>query len=154
LAAASKVLKENMVPLVLAVLLLGAASGYFMFAPRPAPPAQPVLTAEAKEYLEKLALSDVEMEAADAQLNVSFLTIKGKITNNGSQSVNGVQVVCVFRDPSGQVLKRERVAIVGSRTGVLATGITKSFEVHFDDVPEAWNQVLPDLVIAEIKFGV
>jgi hypothetical protein len=141
------------IPMVLAVLLLGAAAGYFMYGPKPKPPAEPVLTAEAKAYLPHLALSDVEMEAADASLNVSFLTIKGKITNNGPKTVKVVQVVCVFRDPNGQMLKRERVVIVGSRTGELGTGATKNFELHFDDVPAGWNQVLPDLVIAEIQMS-
>jgi hypothetical protein len=141
------------IPIILAVLLLGAAAGYLMYAPPSKPPAAPVLTAEAKAYLDQLALSDVEMEAADASLNVSFLTIKGQIANNGPKTVSAVQGVCVFHDPNGQVLKRERVVIVGNRTGALTTGAKKAFEVHFDDVPAGWNQVLPDLVIAEIQMS-
>jgi hypothetical protein len=140
-------------PILLAVLLVGGAAAYLAFAPKPKAPAPPVLTAEAKAYLDQLALSDVDMEAADASMGVSFLTIKGKIANNGPKTVNVVQVVCVFRDPGGQVVKRERVVIVGSRTGPLATGAKKAFEVHFDDVPPGWNQVLPDLVIAEIQLS-
>jgi hypothetical protein len=51
------------------------------------------------------------------------------------------------------VVLRERVPIVGARMGGLAPGATKSFRLPFDTIPESWNQVLPELVIARIVFG-
>jgi hypothetical protein len=59
----------------------------------------------------------------------------------------------VFYDAYGQVVLRERVAIVRSRTGGLQPGETKSFRLPFDSIPESWNQAMPQLVIAQVLFG-
>jgi len=63
-----------------------------------------------------------------------------------------VEINCVFYDAYGQVVLRERVAVVGRRTGSLAPGGMKSFRLAFDNIPESWNQALPQLVIAQIVF--
>jgi len=64
-----------------------------------------------------------------------------------------VEINCVFYDPYGQLVLRERVTVVGRRTGPLAPGDKKSFRLAFDNIPESWNQQLPALVIAQIVFG-
>jgi hypothetical protein len=125
---------------------------YFTYGPKPKPSAPPVLTAEAKAYLVNLPLSDVSMEAAEAELKMSVTTIKGRIKNNGPRTVSSILVTCVFRDPYNQVIKREIVTLAGGRTGPLPPQSIKTFEVNFDNIPETWNQTMPDLVIAEIKF--
>jgi len=45
------------------------------------------------------------------------------------------------------------VPIVGDRMGSLAPGGKKNFRLAFDNIPESWNQGIPDLVIAGIIFG-
>jgi hypothetical protein len=117
------------------------------------PPAPTVLTAEAKQYVRNLQLSDVDMKAAESYMKQQVVEILGKITNNGSRTVNVVEINCIFYDAYGQVVLRERVAIVGHRTGSLAPGGKKSFRLAFDNIPESWNQALPQLVIAQIIFG-
>jgi hypothetical protein len=63
-------------------------------------------------------------------------------------------VTCVFRDYGEQVVKRERVPIVGGATGAepLDPGQAKNFRLPFDEIPDSWNQVMPTLVIAQIQF--
>ena len=56
-------------------------------------------------------------------------------------------------EQSGAISLRERVPIVGQKTGVVKPGETKSFRLAFDTIPESWNQDLPQLVIAQIQFG-
>ena len=146
MAAASKL------PVLLGVVVAGGLASLVIFAPKPKPPIPPVLTAEAKQYLSELALSDVNMQAADSTLKLSLLEITGKITNKGTRPIEQVQVTCIFHEPNLQVIKRERVAVVGSRTGPLEPGATKAFRLNFDDVPDTWNQTMPDLVIAQIIF--
>jgi hypothetical protein len=63
-----------------------------------------------------------------------------------------VELNCVFYDPYGQVVLRERVPIVRSRQGGLNPGETREFRLAFDTIPESWNQMLPQLVIAQITF--
>jgi hypothetical protein len=143
----------NRIPILAAVLVAVSVWVYFTYGPKPKPPAPPVLTAEAKAYLQYLPLSDVGMEAADAEIKISITTIKGKIKNMGNKTVSSILVTCVFHDVYGQIVKREVVTLAGSRTGPLTPQSIKSFEVNFDNIPDTWNQTMPDLVIAEIKFS-
>jgi hypothetical protein len=143
----------NKIPIAAAVLVAVSVWAYFTYGPKPKPPAPPVLTTEAKAYLQYLPLSDVSMEAAEAELKMSVTTIKGKIKNMGDRTVSSILVTCVFHDVYGQVIKREMVSLAGPRTGPLTPQSIKSFEVNFDNIPDTWNQTMPDLVIAEIKFG-
>jgi hypothetical protein len=113
----------------------------------------PVLTAEAKQYLKNLKLSEVQMQATESYLKQAVVEIEGKIGNNGERVVKLVEINCVFRDPYGQVVLRERMAIAGRKAGDLRPGETKSFRLAFDSIPESWNKQMPDLVIAQILFG-
>jgi hypothetical protein len=112
-----------------------------------------VLTPDAKAYVKYLRLGDVTMKATDAFLKQTLVEIEGKITNFGDRKLQSVEISCVFYDPYGQVVLRERVPIVRSRGGPLNPGETRSFRLAFDTIPESWNQALPQLVIAQITFG-
>ena len=144
---------DSKIPILVAVVMALGLGAFFIYGPKAKPPAEPVLTADAKQYLEHLALSDVGMQASDSAINLSLTEISGKITNKGQRSVERVLVNCIFRDVNGQPIKRERVTIAGPKTGTLAPGTTKSFHLNFDDIPQNWNQAMPDLVIAEIRFS-
>jgi hypothetical protein len=144
------------IPLVVGaiVVALGASAwAVYDYWARQHPPVPPVLTAEAKAYVRNLQLSEVEMKAAESYMKQRVVEIVGKIANNGPRQVNVVEINCVFYDPYGQVVLRERVPIVGGRTGALASGSKKNFRLAFDNIPQSWNQALPQLVIAQIIFG-
>ena len=111
------------------------------------------LTPEAKAYVKNLALSEVQMQAAESYLKQAVVEIEGKITNNGDRVVKLVEINCVFYDVYGQVVLRERMTIAGRKMGDLAPGGTKSFRLAFDSIPESWNKQMPQLVIAQILFG-
>jgi hypothetical protein len=141
------------IPIAAAVAIACGVVVYLAYAPKPKPAPAPVMTNEGRAYLEHLALSDVGMEASDSFAKISVTEIAGKITNKGARMVETIRVNCVFRDVYGREIKRERVTVTGARTGRLEPGATKSFHLNFDDIPETWNQAMPDLVIAEITFG-
>ena len=134
------------IPVLVAILaIIGGAGiwGYLTFGPRQAVAPPPVLTAEARDYLGSLKLSDVNMQAAESYVKQSLVEILGKISNQGQRRVMLVEVNCVFRDTAGQIIKRERVTVAGRKTGPLAPGDTKAFRLAFDDVPGNWNQPQP-----------
>ncbi len=131
----------------------GATAGYFLYqraAGRTSP--APVLTQEAADYLPNLKLSDVEMKAAESYLRQTVTTISGNVTNHGPRLARLVEVHCVFRDLYGRIVLRERVSIVGRRTGPAASGQTRAFQLTFDNIPESWNRAMPDLVISQIQL--
>jgi hypothetical protein len=139
---------------LLIFLVVGGAVGYLLVS-RSGESVQPTvaLTTEAADYLQHLQLSEVKMEGAENFLAQTALTISGRITNNGPRTVNLIQINCVFRDFNGQLLHREPATIVGRRTGPVGPGETRQFELYFDNLPNNWNQDMPDLLIAQIQFG-
>ena len=141
---------------IVIVLALGAGLAAFLYLERAAkqpPPAPPPLTAEARVYVRYLKLSDVQMNAHESYLKQSVVEITGNIENAGGRKMALVEITCVFYDAYGQVVLRERVPIVSKKTGGVAPGETKSFRLPFDNIPESWNQMMPQLVIARIDFG-
>ncbi len=148
---------DRKIPVALIIILLvalagGAAFWYLERQARTMQPPQTVLTPEAKAYVRNLKLSDVGMTGTDTYLRQTLVEITGKISNTGARRLRSVEINCVFYDPYGQVVLRERAAIVRSRSGGLSPGDTKDFRLAFDTIPESWNQTLPQLVIAQIVF--
>jgi hypothetical protein len=150
--------KQVSIPPLAIVLVLALAAGLAGFlylerlVKRPPPPPPP-LTAEARAYVRYLKLSDVEMNAHESYLKQSVVEITGNIENAGNRKMALVEIVCVFYDAYGQVVLRERVPIVSQKTGGVGPGDTKSFRLPFDNIPESWNRMMPQLVIARIDFG-
>lgn len=116
------------------------------------PPAQTEtpLSPEAKAYARNLQLSEVSMKATESYSRQVITEIEGKVTNAGDRTVQFAEVACVFYDSIGQMVLRERAAIV-RRT--LKPGETQAFRLPFDDIPASWNNQMPQLVIAQIRFS-
>lgn len=135
------------------VLVLGAAGFFFLDrASRQPPPPPPALTADAKAYVRNLKLSDVQMQAHEDYFKQQIVEITGTIANAGDRPLQVVDINCVFYDPYGQVVLRQRVPIVSRKAGGLAPGASKPFRLPFDTLPESWNNQMPQLVIAAIEF--
>ncbi len=137
---------------VIALVLIGTVVFWFVqyTSSRSAQSLQ--LSAEAREYIANLKLSEVELKAQESYLKQMVVEIDGKITNAGNRALEVVEIFCVFYDTYGQLVLRERVPIVSRRMGGLKPDETKSFRLPFDVLPESWNHQLPQLVIAGIQF--
>jgi hypothetical protein len=127
---------------VLAPLLLLACGSQ----PKPGGP----ITPEAKAYVRNLKLSEISLKATESFSHQMLTEIEGKITNAGDRTVEYAEVACVFYDTIGQVVLRERAAIVRRP---LKPGETRPFRLPFDDIPQSWNNQLPQLVIAQLIFS-
>ena len=133
-----------------ALVAVGAALfGYLQYSSNQKPADIP-LTPEAKAYVPNLKLDDVEMKATESYLKQTVVEIEGKIGNAGNRNLQTVEIYCIFKDNYGQLVLRKRVPIVN---GGLKPGETRSFRLPFDEIPESWNQALPQLVIAGVKFS-
>ena len=137
------------------VALLGAALFAFLLLRGNRPVPDLPLSDEAKAYVrnQSLQLEDVTMKATESYVKQNLVEIEGKIGNAGDRPISVVEVYCYFRDASGQPVYRPRVAIVNTGMGGLKPGETKSFRLPFDEVPQSWNQSMPNLVIAAVKFS-
>jgi hypothetical protein len=137
---------------IFAAVAIGLAGFWYLNRPI-TPQTPPPLTGDAKAYVRNLALSGVDMQANTTYLSQQLVEITGQVGNKGNRVLRTVEINCVFYDPYGQVVLRERVPIVTRKMGGLAPGETKPFRLAFDDVPDSWNQALPQLVIAGIDFS-
>ncbi|MDP2999667.1 MAG: FxLYD domain-containing protein [Bryobacterales bacterium] len=139
--------------LIVAVVVVVAGGFLWWWLKQPVHYAQgPPITPEAKAYVRNLRLAEVEMKAAESFMRQAVVEITGKIGNAGERPLKQVDLNCVFYDPYGQLVLRERVSIVKPRSGPLNPGQTRSFRLAFDNIPQSWNQALPQLVIAGIQF--
>jgi len=140
--------------IVVAALISAGAAGFWYLdrAAKQPPPAPPQLTGDAKAYASKLKLSDVDMGAREDYFHNKVVEITGKIQNAGDRTLRLVEINCVFYDPYGQVVLRQRTPIVSRKAGGLAPGAQEPFRLPFDTIPESWNNVMPQLVIARIDF--
>ena len=150
-------LRKHSIPpmaIVIGVVLVLGLGGFFYLdrAAKKPPPAPPPLTGPARAYVRNLKLTNVEMKAHESYLKQCVVEITGNIQNTGDRVLKLVEITCVFYDPYGQVVLRERVPIVSKKMGALAPGQIKPFRLPFDNVPESWNQAMPQLVMAGIEF--
>jgi len=139
---------------IIAIVLVAGAVGFWRLdkASKQPPPPPPPLTGEAKTYVTNLKLSGVDMTAHEDYFKQRVVEITGMIQNTGPRMLQLVEINCVFYDPYGQVVLRQRVPIVGKKAGGLEPGAAKPFRLPFDNIPEDWNNMMPQLVIARIDF--
>lgn len=141
----------------IALVLLAGIAGllYLNYKAKQPPPQLPPLTGDARDYVRAghLPIGDVQMAAHESYLKQQVVEITGKIGNTGNRVIETAEIYCVFYDSYNQVILRERVPIVSKKMGKLAPGETKDFRLPFDNIPEGWNQVLPQIVIARIEFA-
>jgi hypothetical protein len=143
------------------VVLVGLAGFWYLDrASRKEPPGPPPLTGPAREYVRFLKFVGADghtaespvMQAHTSYLNQDVVEITGNLLNAGDRILKTVEINCVFYDPYGQVILRHRVPIVSKKIGNLAPRDAKAFRLAFDDIPDSWNQMMPQMVIAGIDF--
>ena len=132
------------------LLFLGGIGAWFVLRNSASSNSPPPLTPEAKAYVRNLKLTEVSLKATESYVGQTVTEIEGKITNAADRSVKHVDVYCIFYNAYGEVVIRERVAIVSIP---LKPGETRAFRLPFDDIPEGWNNQMPQLVIAHIDFS-
>lgn len=134
---------------VAVLLFLGGVGAWFVLRNHSSANSTTALAPEAKAYVRNLKLSEVSMKATESYVGQTVTEIEGKITNSGGRTVKHADVYCIFYNAYGEVVIRERVSIASSP---LKPGETRAFRLPFDDIPESWNNQMPQLVIARIEF--
>jgi hypothetical protein len=157
--------------IVAGVVVLAGAAGFWYLdrASKQIPAAPSGPTGAARAYVKNLRFVGADgvtpeapkMESHESYLKQSIVEITGIILNGGDRVLNSVQINWLFYEPGAvmpdgklyqEVIWRERTFVVTKRTGGLEPGKAKPFRVAFDNVPESWNQAMPNPVIASIEF--
>jgi hypothetical protein len=153
----STALPRRISPVLLGVgvgvaVILIAAGAYLS---RPAASTVPArASAEATAYLGNLQLSGVTMKAAENLMHQQVVYIDGKIANNGARPIERIDIFCIFSGVDGHEVHRERVPVVQASTmAPFGPKQVRAFELPFDNLPDSWNQAMPQLMIAQIRFS-
>ena len=154
-AAASPPRKLPVVPLAVGIFAVLAIVGGLVYLNRPTSSSRSseLASPEARAYVSHLRLSDVKMQAAENFLNQRVVEIQGNIRNDGPRPLQSVDIYCIFYSIDGREIHRERVPIVGGKARPLQPNETRPFRLPFDALPDGWNQAVPHMVIAQIKFA-
>jgi hypothetical protein len=144
------VASKTIIYTIAVLLFLGGIGAWFVLRTSASTKTPAPLTPDAKAYVRNLKLSEVTMKATESYVGQTITEIEGKITNAGDRSTRHVDVYCIFYNAYGEVVIRERVPIVATP---LKPGETRAFRLPFDDIPEGWNNQMPQLVIAHIDFS-
>lgn len=140
--------------IVLVIVIFAAAGGGLWLLLTRHPAREPgKLTAEAEAYFPFMSMTDFDMKATESFAKQQLVEITGKIRNKGNRQVSAVDAVCVFYDPYGKPVYRERVGVLKAREGALKPGEARPFRLAFDTIPNTWNQAFPQIGIAEMRFA-
>ena len=159
------------IALVIAIALVAGLAGFWYLdrLSRQPPPGPAPLTGAARAYVKYLKFVGADgqtpespaMESHESYLKQSIVELTGNILNSGDRVLNSVEINWIFYEPGSvmpdgqlyrEVIWRERTFVVTKKTGGLEPGKSRPFRVAFDDVPESWNQQMPQPVIAAIEF--
>lgn len=138
---------------VAAVIVIVGAMVFVVRRPEPSPSRpQQELTAEQKNYLAQIAVSETKMSAARNFLGDTVTYLDAKVTNKGSRLVRQLDLRLEFVDTLNQVVLRETARPITPRTPPLKPGETRAFQVTFEHMPTDWNQAAPAVTPTFISF--
>jgi len=102
-------------------------------------------------YRTKVTLSKLGLSKGDNFLGDTVFYVNGTITNNGEKKLQRVVLTFLFKDSINQVvLKNTRTAIeYRGRRGIESLEAAE-FQVAFENLPQAWNYVVPEVQVSQI----
>jgi len=110
------------------------------------------LTAEQKDYLANIAVTDAKMSAAQNFLGQTVIYMDGQVANNGPRAVKEIEVQLEFVDILGQVVLRDRAKPLSPPAPALKPGEIRAFQFFFDHMSTQWNQAPPRVTIRSVQF--
>lgn len=119
------------------------------FATRSSRPPQPgqepklPFSAEAQSYAGNIHFQNLALSESSNLLNEKFTYLNGVISNDGSRTIQAMEILVEFHDPFNQMILRETHRVISSQP--LAPGQRRDFELTFEHLPAEWNQQYPTI---------
>jgi hypothetical protein len=142
------------------VILVIAASLWFLFKPRPAPQQNtlqlvvtPKMSDSQKDYTKYLRVENVAMSRAENFLHQEVTTMNAEVVNSGPQAIAALELSVEFSDEMNQVVLREARGVLGVPPAALAPGERRAFEISFDHVPPSWNMQQPTVRVSSLQLA-
>jgi hypothetical protein len=104
-------------------------------------------------YAQRIHFMNPQMARATNFLNQEFTYFAGTISNDGTRTLDRLQVTLEFHDPLNQVVLRETQLLIASPARPLDGGQRRDFQVTLDHVPATWDQQYPSIRVSGIVLG-
>jgi len=111
-----------------------------------------VPSSEQKAYFGSLEFGDLHMSAAENFLGNTVTYLDGRVRNQGTKTVRGLDVELNFVDTLNQVVLRETAHLITNRAVPLKPGEARAFRVTFEHMPVDWNQAPPTITPVYVEF--
>jgi hypothetical protein len=134
----------------IAVLLAGVA--WLMHARLTRPAVRPPLSAEARDYLAQIEVTDARMSAAETPLGTTETYLDAHVVNRGPRTVRQLDLQLEFEDMMKQVVLQQVSRPVTENTAPLKPGETRNLHITFDHMPAEWNQAPPIFTPVYVEF--
>ncbi len=143
-------------PLIIAAVLIVVVGVLIWVYARTARPQKSSQLAEAP-YASNLAISDLHLSTAQNFVGGEVTYLEGKISNNGSSTLTGAQVQCLFRNSLGEVVDEPVVPLQVQTTTIaqnefvplsqspITPNQQREFRLTFDHISADWNMGFPEL---------
>jgi hypothetical protein len=157
--------ERNWLPIVVAVVIvLAVAIGVVLFYQhgKSAPAATPI-SAALDPYAGNLTIGNLHMSESANLAGGKVTYVDGSIANTGSQTVTGITVQVLFRDPAHEVAQNETQALSLIRTrepyvdvepvsaAPLKPGDSADFRLIFDTIAQDWDGAFPEIRIIHVE---
>jgi len=106
-----------------------------------------------RAYAQRIHFTNMQMARATNFLNQEFTYIAGTISNDGTRTLQRLQVTLEFHDPLNQVVLRETQLLITSPARPLDGGQRRDFQITLDHVPATWDQQYPSIRVSGIVLG-
>jgi hypothetical protein len=157
--------ERNWLPLAIAaavVLAVAAISVFVVEHGRSKPTVAPI-NAAADPYAANLLIMNLALSESANLAGGKVTYVDGHIANRGSQTVTGISVQVLFRDPAHEVAQNETQPLKLIRTrepyvdlqsvadAPLKPGDERDFRLIFDPVTQDWDGAYPELRILHVQ---
>lgn len=131
---------------LIVVALIVAVTYFVTRSSRPPQPGhEPRLpfSAEAQSYAGNIHFQNLALSESSNLLNEKFTYLDGVISNDGSRTIQAMEIRVEFHDPFNQMILRETHRVISSQP--LGPGMKREFELTFEHLPAEWNQQYPTI---------
>jgi Tfp pilus assembly major pilin PilA len=157
--------ERNWLPLVIAaaVVLAVAAIAVFVVEHGRSKPTVAPINATADPYAGNLPITNLALSESANLAGGKVTYVDGHIANKGNQTVTGISVQVLFRDPAHEVAQNETQPLKLVRTrepyvdlqsvadAPLKPGDERDFRLIFDPVTQDWDGAYPALRILHVQ---
>ena len=119
----------------------------------PTQPSQPPklpFSADAQTYAPNVHFQGLALSESSNMLNEKFTYLDGVISNDGSRTIQAMEIRVEFHDPFNQTILGETHRVISDQP--LAAGKQRDFEITFEHLPAEWNQQYPTIRVTGLTL--